>query len=59
MKLYRCEMRSNDNLKQTKKEDKTSIQFKILTEAQDLPAQSPAPLRVSRSLSITQHSTGY
>lgn len=47
------------NKQANKKEEKASINFKILAGAQDLTAQSPDPLRVSRSLSITQHSTGY
>lgn len=46
-----------DNLKQTKKEYEASTPFIILTGAQDLTTSDP--LRVCRSLSITQHSISY
>lgn len=37
--MYICEKISNDNLKQTKKEDKASVQFIVLTVAHALTAQ--------------------
>lgn len=39
VKMYICEKIFNDNLKQTKKEDKASIQFIVLTVAHALTAQ--------------------